>query len=64
MGCRTLSDSHLTVLLGNGDGTFQQPLEYPITPAEPYTLATGDLIPTATLMSSLQWWERDAVPNI
>jgi hypothetical protein len=42
MGCRSSSESQFLVLLGNGDGTFQQVIANPINPANPYTIATGD----------------------
>ncbi len=34
-------DSNLSVLIGNGDGTFQSPVQYP-TPATPTFVAIGD----------------------
>jgi hypothetical protein len=42
-GCRTLSDTQIAILIGNGDGTFQSPAMYAVTPtAVPFNLATGD----------------------
>jgi len=36
-----LNSGSLSVLLGNGDGTFQQPVSYPLA-ANPFSLAVGD----------------------
>jgi hypothetical protein len=42
MICRTSTSSQIAVLLGNGNGTFQQPSMYTANPGSPYTVAAGD----------------------
>ncbi len=39
---RDIGHDNLSVLLGNGDGTFQSPVDYPVG-TQPRSLATGDL---------------------
>jgi len=42
-GRRSLTDTQIAILIGNGDGTFQSPVMYAVTPiAVPFTLAVGD----------------------
>jgi|HubBroStandDraft_6_1064221.scaffolds.fasta_scaffold00377_5 hypothetical protein len=42
MYCPGLEENQIVVLLGNGDGTFQQPVMSTVNPASPFTLAAGD----------------------
>jgi hypothetical protein len=39
---RNLTESQIAVLLGNGDGTFQQPTMYTANPGSPYIVTAGD----------------------
>ena len=47
--------SYVSVLLGNGDGTFQPAVQYPLGFA-PYSLATGDFAANGRLDLAVGTW--------